>query len=117
MDENSHLKASWSPIVRYTIASAINLAILTLGVVVGVFIAPHFTKTASANPISETQAASVQNQAPSPIPTPASSGPKITTVQPGMTTGTVGIYLILAHHVQSDELVVNGYDLLKLQNA
>jgi hypothetical protein len=34
-----------------------------------------------------------------------------------MTTGTIGIYLILSHHLQTDELVVNGYDLLKLQNA
>lgn len=34
-----------------------------------------------------------------------------------MTAGTIGIYLILAHHIQSDQLVVNGYDLLKLQNA
>jgi len=34
-----------------------------------------------------------------------------------MTGGSVGVYLVLAHHVQSDELVVNGYDLLKLQQG
>lgn len=35
-------------------------------------------------------------------------------ITPGVTTGTFGAGLILAHQIQSDGLVVNGYDLLKL---
>jgi hypothetical protein len=40
---------------------------------------------------------------------------KTTKVQPQMTAGTVAIFLTLSHHIQSDELVVNGFDMLKLQ--
>ena len=73
-------------------------------------LAPHIEESATAQskePAQQTQAA-----APS-----TTAGQKIITAQPSLTTGTVGIYLVLAHHIQSDELVVNGYDMLKLQNA
>ena len=38
----------------------------------------------------------------------------IVPISPGVTTGTFGAGLILAHEIQSDSLVVNGYDLLKI---
>jgi hypothetical protein len=34
-----------------------------------------------------------------------------------LTIGTIGAYQILSHHIQSDELVVNGIDLLKLEQG
>ncbi len=95
--------ASWSAIVRYAVISAINLAILLVGMALGVMLAPHIEKTASAAHPAEQQASQ---------PPVATSG--VETANPQMTVGTVGIYLVLAHHIQSDELVVNGIDLLKL---
>jgi hypothetical protein len=99
------ISTPWSAIVRYAVVSAINLAILLVGITLGVMLAPHIEKSADA---AEPQA----SQMPA-----APAGQKLTPVRPSMTTGTIGIYLILAHHIQSDELVVNGYDLLKLQNS
>ncbi len=102
---------SWSAIVRYAVISAINLAILLVGIAIGVMLAPHIERTVNANP-----AAQAQTGAPSqPATTALTSGPQ--KVQANMTAGTVGFYLLLAHHVQSDELVVNGIDLLKLHQA
>ena len=40
--------------------------------------------------------------------------PQIQEITPGVTTGTFGAGLILAHEIQSDSLVVNGYDILKI---
>jgi|ERR1035438_6964868 hypothetical protein len=38
-------------------------------------------------------------------------------VSPGITTGTAGFGIVLAHRIASDELMVNGYDPLKLDDA
>src|SRR5437879_12131502 len=49
--ESSTLKAnffSWSAIVRYAVISAINLAILITGIMLGIMMAPHLEKSASA---------------------------------------------------------------------
>ena len=37
-------------------------------------------------------------------------------VSPGVTTGTFGANLILAHEVATDRLIINGFDLMKMQN-
>jgi hypothetical protein len=42
--------------------------------------------------------------------------PNIQEIQPGFTTGTIGANLVMAHEIAADSLVVNGYDLLKMQN-
>jgi hypothetical protein len=39
---------------------------------------------------------------------------KVQEITPGVTTGSFGAGLILAHEIQADRLVVNGYDLLKM---
>lgn len=44
----------------------------------------------------------------------AQTSPHVQEISPGVTTGTFGAGLILAHEIQSDSLVVNGYDLLKI---
>jgi hypothetical protein len=44
----------------------------------------------------------------------AETAQQVQEVSPGITTGTFGAGLILAHEIQSDSLVVNGYDLLKM---
>lgn len=39
---------------------------------------------------------------------------EIVPITPGVTTGSFGANLLLAHEIQSDSLVVNGYDLFKM---
>jgi hypothetical protein len=109
---------SWSAIVRYAVISAINLAIVLLGIALGVILAPHIEKPVGAqNPTPAATSHDLEGiQAVGPVTTNA-AGQKVTPIAPGMQVGTVGIYLILAHRVESDQLVVNGYDLLKLQNS
>jgi len=97
---------SRSAIVRYAVISAINLAILLVGIAIGVTMAPRIEPSASAASGQQVGSAATQ--------TPSAGGVKLTPVQPGMQVGTVAAYLSLAHHIQSDELVVNGINLLQL---
>lgn len=101
---------SWSILVKYAAVSAINLAILLVGVAIGVLLIPHIEQTASASRPLEPQYAAIPQTPVAPAP----ASPKITVVTPTMSAGTIGIYLVLSHHIQSDELVVNGIDILKL---
>jgi hypothetical protein len=81
---------------QYATVSAINLSFLILGFVLGhEFYMPKV-------------------QAQSPPQTVLGAAPQVVPVSPGVTTGSFGAGLILAHEIQSDSLVVNGYDLLKL---
>lgn len=66
--------------------------------------APRFSGTASAN-VARPQLGIAPAQ------------PKITPVQPTVTAGTVGFYIILGHQIQADQLVVNGFDVMKLTQA
>jgi hypothetical protein len=97
---------SWSALMKYATVSAINLAILLVGIAIGVMIAPRIDKTVNA--YATDQQASPQQSAA----TNGNANPKI--AQPQMTVGTAAVYLLLTHHIQADELVVNGIDLIKL---
>lgn len=104
---------SWT--MKYALTTLANLLTLVVGITIGLLLAPHIEKSVHATS-AEPQAATPGTTFSGAI-TQQSAEPKVTTVQPSMTTGTIGIYLILSHHIQSDELVVNGYDVMKLQNA
>jgi len=78
---------------QYVTASIINLAFLGCGFILG----------------HELHVPRVQAQS---APAPPSN---LQEIAPGVTTGTFGAGLILAHEIQSDSLVVNGYDVMKLQ--
>lgn len=105
---------SWT--MKNALASLVNLVTLLIGISIGVMLAPHIehpAKAVSEEPqVQSTPGAAVQ-------PPSGFEGHMVTPqmVQPGLTVGTGGVYLLLSHHIQSDELVVNGYDMLKLQNA
>jgi hypothetical protein len=101
----------WSTLMKYAVISAINLSILLIGMALGVMLAPHLEKTASANAVPQATAQPVAQA------TPGQNGPKVTPITPAATVGTMGVFLLLSHHVQTDELVVNGFDILKLQQA
>jgi len=106
--------------MRNVLASLVNLVTLLIGITVGIILAPHFEKPAHAISLPE-QVGGNNFQLPvfgsSPVAAVPDITPKITPVQPMISGGTAGFYMVLSHHVQADELVVNGYDLLKLQNA
>jgi hypothetical protein len=38
----------------------------------------------------------------------------VTPITPGVTTGTFGAGIVLAHEIQADKIVSNGYDLVKM---
>jgi hypothetical protein len=95
--------------LKYTAATVINFLTLLVGIAIGVGLAPRLNK------LVRVSAAEVQAQVTAP-----QSGmvpPKVTPVTPMMTGGSIGVYLVLAHQVQADQLVVNGYDVLKLQQG
>jgi hypothetical protein len=96
---------SWT--MRYALTSFANLLILLVGITIGVLLAPHIEQHAQA-----------ANTDPQTTPAASLSTKEgIEQVQPSMQAGTVGFYLLLAHHTQTDELVVNGIDLLKLEQG
>ena len=96
---------SWT--MKYALTTLANLLVLAVGITIGVYLSPHLERPVQA---------SAEPQAATPASPPTEAEQKITAIQPSMTTGTVGFFLVLSHHIQSDELVVNGYDILKLQN-
>jgi len=104
--------------VRYTVASAINLAILIVGIALGVVAAPHFSGTAKAN--------AIQAQSPSkPPPSPPIQLPNIHTqdasvdyVTPAITLGgPVVTNTLLANRIACDRLEVNGFEPLRISDA
>jgi hypothetical protein len=93
--------------MKYALAALVNLLTLVVGITIGVLLAPHMEK--------HVQAVGVDPQSPSSTQL---TGPNnVEKITPGITTGTLGAYLVLAHHVQSDELVVSGLDLVKLEQG
>lgn len=101
-----------STLVRYALISAINLVILLVGIAMGVLLAPH-VETASAHPSGPPQATSAQT---SPPPS-AADNPQYEEITPGVTTGTMAVHTFLAHRIATDELMVNGYDVIALNEG
>jgi hypothetical protein len=85
---------------EFSLGNLVNLITLVIGLSIG------FVAGMSYQPH-----ANVQAQAVAP-PTP-----NIEEVAPTMTVGSIGTNLMLAHEVDADQLVVNGYDVMKLQQG
>lgn len=104
---------SW--IMKNALTSLVNLVTLMLGIAIGVLIAPYFEKRAQAYALQQ-RPQSAQTTPPSLASSgqPAARPEQIT---PGMTMGSFASYLVLTHHLQTDELIVNGIDMLKLQEG
>ncbi len=77
-------------------ATALNLVTLLVGFGMGALLRPNIDQAVHAQTTD-----SVRTQVIEPI-------------FPGVTTGTFGARIVLAHEIQSDSLVVNGYDLLQI---
>ena len=91
--------------MKYALASLANLMTLAIGIAIGLILAPHVQTTVQA------QAASQQK---TEQPQSVSSGPTIKKIMPTMTAPQIGTALLLAHEIQTDRLVVNGYDIMQL---
>jgi hypothetical protein len=104
---------SWSVLMKYAVISCINLAILLVGIAIGVMLSPRIERAASASSVQQ----ATPEQAPppqAPAFTVDANGVKIIPAKPSLSAGTIAAFLLLSHHMQSDELVVNGLDLVKL---
>lgn len=88
-------------------------ALLSLGVIIGVLLAPRLEKSVRAQGPVSTTAQSPQEVVPSP-PSRVEGSPRIETLQSYSTTGVMGSNILLAHNLQADIAVVNGYDLMKI---
>ena len=114
--------AKWELDMRYVIGSTLTLIAVLLGIVVGLLIAPYVEKRTEAYPLGAQTNAPAQRPvgqttvAPTTAPQNPTS-PKINPATPQLSAGTIAAFLLLSHHLQSDELVVNGYDILKLQES
>jgi hypothetical protein len=75
----------------------VNFLTLLIGLVIGAALRPKLDVIVHA-----------QNLGPPP------AEQRIEKITPVATIGSIGTNLLLAHQMQSDSLVVNGYDLLKL---
>lgn len=81
-----------------TVGKLLTLVTLSTGIAIG------FVCGAMYHPGQEVRAQAI-------IPQP----PTVQEVSPTMTAGSIGTGLLLAHTVASDQLLVNGYDVLKMQ--
>jgi hypothetical protein len=88
--------------MKNAIGSAITLVTLIVGISIGLMLSPRLEHVVSA-----------QKPAPTPICT---STADIECVSPIMTVGSAGIGTLLSNRISTDQLTVNGYDILKLQN-
>ena len=95
--------------MKYAIVSAINLAILLVGIAIGVLLTPHIEKRANAAPSDQAQ----------PVPTAGTSSSEepYEDVTPMVTAGSMAANTFLAHRIATDQLMVNGYDLMALEDG
>jgi hypothetical protein len=78
--------------------------LLCAGVVVGILVAPRIEHSVEAK-----QTAPITQTAPQ-----TDSGPRVIVLQSYSTSGAMGSNVLLAHHLQADIAIVNGYDIMKI---
>jgi hypothetical protein len=81
-----------------TLGKLVSLATLALGLVLG------FAGGVMYHPQQQVQAQAV-----------AAPTQNVQEISPGVTTGTFGANLILAHEIATDHLIVNGFDVMLMQ--
>ncbi len=106
--------------MKYAVGSVVNLVTLCLGMVIGVVVAPHLEQRILAN---QTAQQPPQSSGPA-LPQELRDGQiaffdgiRVVGVNPAISAGTAGFYQVLSHHIQTDELIANGFDLLELQQG
>ena len=92
--------------ITYTLGALINLLTLVVGLTVGFFMGTARVKVVYA------QVTPQQTQIP--VAQPSTDFEEIT---PTVTMGSAGIHTLLAHRIATDELMVNGYNILLIDDG
>lgn len=88
---------------QYVLVSIVNFAFLSSGVLIGA----AFSARGPAHWVVLAESA----------PQEAKSASRFEDITPGVTTGSMGMAILLAGRIAADELQVRGVDLLKLQEG
>jgi len=107
---------SWSAIVRYAVISAVNLAILLVGIAIGVMVAPHIEKTVSASPPQSAQQVASPTES-HPTSATAEVSVQYEEISPIFSAGSGAVDTFLAHRIATDQLMANGYDVMVLNEG
>jgi hypothetical protein len=100
--------------VKSAANSAIQLLTLFVGIGIGLIIAPQFHSVVNAR----AETGQSLDQAPVPAQAVQPIDPyKPTPVAPSITAPSFGSNLILVHQLEADKAIVNGYDLLKIDEG
>jgi hypothetical protein len=104
----------------YLRVSAANLAFLFTGILIGAPAARAaryvFDTIVHAQTKEDTGSIAAKAEAPKPPPVPSCDTESFECITPGLTTGAAAFGVVLANRIASDQLMVNGYDPLKLQD-
>ncbi len=111
--------------MKYAIASAINLIVLSLGIGIGLLVSPRLDQIVIADQAPGQQAPGQQPQTAPPAGPPALApgqttvynGVRLTGITPAISAGDAGFYRLLSHHLQTDELVSNGFNVMDLHQG
>jgi hypothetical protein len=90
--------------MKYAFTTLANILTLMVGVGLGLLLAPKLEKGVSAQQMASTTAPNCVSSA------------TVECVAPIMTVGSAGIGRLLVNQISADQLTVNGYDVLKLDN-
>lgn len=96
--------------MKYTLAAFFNAMTLAVGILLGFALSSRLDTTASAQ---QSHAASAAPQTSSQACT---SSATVECVAPIMTVGSAAIPTLLSSRIATDQLAVNGFDILKLEN-
>jgi hypothetical protein len=91
-----------------TLSSFLQLVTLVLGIAIGVLVAPRFNKAVSAQ--SDVGQGAASNSS-------SETSPNIVYIQSYQSGPAIAATVVLAHDLQADHAVVNGYDLLKIDEG
>jgi hypothetical protein len=98
--------------VKYAANSALQLLTLFVGIGIGLLISPQLHSVVNAH----TESGQAVDQSPAPASDSADSY-KPKPVAPTITAPSLGANLILVHQLEADKAIVNGYDLLKIDEG
>lgn len=88
--------------------------LVAVGVVIGILIAPRIERSVEAR---QTGSVPHQSASPAPIenhPSQEPGAPRMIVLQSYATSGAMGTNVLLVHNLQADIAVVNGYDIMKI---
>jgi hypothetical protein len=89
--------------ITYTLGALINLLTLAIGISIGFFVGTTRVKVVLA------QVTTQQTEVPAAQPS------EFEDITPAMTMPSAAIHTLLAHRIATDELMVNGYDILAFE--